>query len=167
MGTLVVKGLTYLKSFIKNRSNWYLIRDLSCFLWLNEVFLETCSKYTFENLRMAGIDFELHECYCEADFNHSGLGFMQLVRPFFIHNSNWEKTLKETRNSSKIQPSGFEKKNSSTPKNVPQNTNEHTCDNLRYVSVLICLRWSVVWFWGVIRKNIFMLEKTSLCLQLC
>ena len=67
--------------------------------------------------------------------------------------------LKETRNSSKIQLSDFEKKNSSTPKNVPQNTNEHTCDNLRYVSVLICLGWNVVWFWGVIRKNISILAK--------
>ena len=27
---------------------------------------------------MAGIDFELLDCYCEADCNHSGLGFMQL-----------------------------------------------------------------------------------------
>ena len=78
---------------------------------------------------------------------------------FFIRNCNWEKTLKETRNSSKIQLSDFEKKNSSTLKNVPQNTNEHTCDNLRYVSVLICLGWSVVWFWGVIRKNISILAK--------
>ena len=28
---------------------------------------------------------------------------------------------------------------SSTPKNVPQNTNEHICDYLCYVSLLICL----------------------------
>ena len=42
------------------------------------------------------------------------------------------------------------KNDSSTPKNAPQNTNEHTCDYLRYVSLPICLRWSIVWFWGVI-----------------
>ena len=31
------------------------------------------------------------------------------------------------------------KNDSSTPKNVPQNTNEHTCDYLHYVNLLICL----------------------------
>ena len=34
--------------------------------------------------------------------------------------------LKETRNSSKIRPLDFEKNDSSTQKNVPHNTNEHT-----------------------------------------
>ena len=54
-------------------------------------------------------------------------------------------SLKETHNSSKIQPLDFEKKNdSSTPKNVLENTSGYTCDYLRYVSLLICLRRSVV-----------------------
>ena len=48
--------------------------------------------------------------------------------------------LKETRNSSKIRPLDFEKNDSSTQKNVPHNTNEHTRDYLRYISLLICLR---------------------------
>ena len=59
--------------------------------------------------------------------------------------------LKGTHNSSKIRL--WEKRGSSTEKNVYQNTNEHTCDYLRHVSLLICLCWSFVWFWGVIRKN--------------
>ena len=47
----------------------------------------------------------------------------------------------------------LEKTDSSSPKNVLENTNEHTCDYLRYVSFPICLHWSAVWFWGVIRKK--------------
>ena len=39
------------------------------------------------------------------------------------------------------------KNDSSTLRNVPPNTSEHTCDYLRYMSLLICLRWSVIWFW--------------------
>ena len=39
--------------------------------------------------------------------------------------------LKETRKSSKIR----RKNDSSTPKNVPQNSNECTCDYLVYVSL--------------------------------
>ena len=39
-------------------------------------------------------------------------------------------------------------------KNVSQISSEHTCDYLHYVTLLICLRWSVVWLWRVIRKNI-------------
>ena len=26
------------------------------------------------------------------------------------------------------------------------------CDFLCYVTLLICLHWSIVWFWGVIKK---------------
>ena len=48
----------------------------------------------------------------------------------------------------------WEKTRAQLRKNVPQITNEHTCDYLRYLTLLICLRWSVVWFWGVIRKYI-------------
>ena len=47
------------------------------------------------------------------------------------------------------------KKDSSTPKNVLQNTSECMCDYLRYVTFLICLRWTVASFWGVI-LNIFL-----------
>ena len=59
------------------------------------------------------------------------------------------------------------KKNRWTPKNTPQNTNDHTYAYLRCVSLPICLRWSAVWFWGVIRKH----RKStcnglSLCLKL-
>ena len=45
------------------------------------------------------------------------------------------------------------KDDSSTLKKFLQNTNEHTCNYLCYVTLLVCLRWSIVWFWGVIRKN--------------
>ena len=44
------------------------------------------------------------------------------------------------------------KNESSTPRNVLYSTNEHSCDYLRYVTLLICLLRSVVWFWGVIGK---------------
>ena len=48
--------------------------------------------------------------------------------------------LKETRNSSKIQPLDFEKKGQlNSEKNVLQNTNEHTCEYLCYISLQICL----------------------------
>ena len=57
-------------------------------------------------------------------------------------------TLKETRNSSKLWTLDFGKNDSSTPKNVPQNTNENTCDYLRYASILICLRWKLFDFKG-------------------
>ena len=42
-----------------------------------------------------------------------------------------------------------------TLKNVLQNTNERTCDYLRYIALLICLCWSVFSFPGVIR-NVFL-----------
>ena len=32
------------------------------------------------------------------------------------------------------------KNDSSTPKNVPQSTNEHTCNYVLYITLLICLR---------------------------
>ena len=51
--------------------------------------------------------------------------------------------LKETHNSFKIRCLEFEKKWKL----------HSTCDYLRYVTLLICLPWSVVWFWGVIRKG--------------
>ena len=57
-------------------------------------------------------------------------------------------------NAQLVKNTALRKNDSSTPKNVVQNTNECTCDYLRYVTLLICLRWSVVSFWGVIR-NIF------------
>ena len=46
----------------------------------------------------------------------------------------------------------WEKNDSSTPKKVLENTNEGTCGYLRYVNLLICLRWSVASFWRVIRN---------------
>ena len=49
----------------------------------------------------------------------------------------------------------LKKKDSSSPRNFLKNTNEHTCDYFRYVTLLICLCWSVVWFWEVISLIIF------------
>ena len=46
------------------------------------------------------------------------------IRQYFLN------LLKKTRNSSKIRPLDF-------PQNVPQNTNEHTWDYFRYVSLQI------------------------------
>ena len=55
----------------------------------------------------------------------------------------------------------WEKNDGSTLKNVLENTNEHTCDCLRYTTLLICLQRSVAWFWGVIRKLVFLLKSES------
>ena len=46
----------------------------------------------------------------------------------------------------------WEKNGRSTLKNVFQKTNKHTCDYLYYVTLLNCLRWSIVWFRRAIRK---------------
>ena len=75
---------------------------------------------------------------------------------FKLNNGNssvWN-LFKVKGNAQLVKNTTLRKNDSSTPKNVVQNTNECTCDYLRYVTLLICLRWSVVSFWGVIR-NIF------------
>ena len=74
---------------------------------------------------------------------------------FKLNNGNssvWN-LFKVKRNAQLVKNTTLRKNDSSTPKNV-QNSNECTCDYLRHVTLLICLRWSVVSFWGVIR-NIF------------
>ena len=68
--------------------------------------------------------------------------------------------MKETSNSSKIRPLDFEDKqySSSTPENVPKNTNEHTCDYLRYVNLLIIYAEALFDFEGSSEKAL--LRKT-------
>ena len=67
---------------------------------------------------------DANQIFCALDFSSKQLD------PVF------SEMLKETRNSSKTQPLDFEKNDSSTLKNVLQNTNEHTCEYLRYVALL-------------------------------
>ena len=43
------------------------------------------------------------------------------------------------------------KNDSSTLKNVLQNTNEHKCNYLRHFTFLICLHGTIASFWGMIR----------------
>ena len=68
--------------------------------------------------------------------------------------------MKETSNSYKIRPLDFEDKqySSSTPENVPKNTNEHTCDYLRYVNLLIIYAEALFDFEGSSEKAL--LRKT-------
>ena len=59
----------------------------------------------------------------------------------FVQNTTfglWEKTIAQLR------------------KNVPQNTNKHTCDmqHLHYFTLLIYLHWVIVCFWEWLEKNI-------------
>ena len=71
-----------------------------------------------------------------------------------MHTTCFYLILKETRNWSKIRPLDFEKKMIAQLRKmfckIPMNT--HATDYLRYVTWLICLWWSIVWFCRVIRK---------------
>ena len=75
-----------------------------------------------------------------------------LLELFHMFSITIQSYIKETAKF--VQSATWWKNDSSTLKNFLWNTNEHTCDYLFYVTLLICLRWSVVWFWRVIRKCI-------------
>ena len=60
--------------------------------------------------------------------------------------------LKKTRNSLEIQPLDLEKKWWLNFEKYFPKYQWMTCDYLCYVTLLICLRWRVASFWGVIRN---------------
>ena len=100
------------------------------------------SEYSFVNLPVSlqySFSYNCKWLLLNTSSMISSLKFLNLKESVpFVQNTTigfWEKMIAQLR------------------KTVPENLNEHTCDYLCYVSLQICLRWSIVWFWGMIRQN--------------